>query len=245
LEGIGQLKFDAPSTLLERRWKKMNVKEWTTLTTDAVTASLKSVVNYMPKLVGALVVILIGVLVAWAIKTVIVRVLKFVKLKPYTDAIGLNKVFPENLELTELLGDLAKWIIMIIFLLPALEILDLAQVNTLVTRVVAYLPNVVVAVAIVIVGAIVADLISRVVESTASTIGAKTAAIAADVARWAVVVFVVLAALMQLGIATTLIDRVVTGLVAMGALAGGLAFGLGGQDTAKEAIVRLRKNLPK
>lgn len=223
----------------------MDVGSWTTLTTDAVTAALRDVVNYLPKLVGALVVILIGVLVAWAIKTVIVRVLGFIKLKPYTDAIGLNKIFPEKVEVVELLGDLAKWIVIIVFLLPALQILDLPQVNELVAAVVAYLPNVVIAVAIVVIGAVVADLAARVVESTATTIGAKTAAVAADVARWAVVVFVVLAALLQLGIATTIIDRLVTGFVAMVAIAGGLAFGLGGQDTAKEAVSRLRKNLPK
>jgi hypothetical protein len=223
----------------------MDVKSWATLTTDAVTESLKSVVNYIPKLVGALVVILIGVLVAWAVKTVIVRVLRFIKIKPYTDAIGLNKVFPGKLELAELLGDLAKWIIIIVFLLPALQILDLTQVNALVANVVAYLPNVVIAVAIVVIGTIVADLVSRLVESTATTIGTKTAAVAADVARWAVVVFVVLAALMQLGIAVTIIDRLVTGFVVMVAIAGGLAFGLGGQDSAREAIARLKKNLPK
>lgn len=221
------------------------VKDWATMTTDAVSQSLKDVINYLPKVVGALVVILIGVLVAWAVKTVIVRVLKLVRIKPYTDAIGLNKVFPENLGLVELLGDLAKWIIMIIFLIPALEILNLTQVNDLVTRVVAYLPNVVVAVVIVVIGAIVADLIARVVESTASTIGAKTASAAADVARWAVIVFVVLAALLQLGIAVTIIDRLVTGVVVAAALAAGLSFGLGGQDAAREAIARLRKNLPK
>jgi hypothetical protein len=223
----------------------MELQSWANLTTDTVTASLKSVIEYLPRVFGALVVILIGVLVAWAVKTVIVRVLKFIRLKPYTDAIGLNKVFPEKLELVELLGDLAKWIVIIVFLLPALQILNLTGINDLMAQVVAYIPNVVVAVVILIVGAIVADLVSRVVESGAQTIGAKTAAVAADVARWSVIVFVVLAALLQLGIATTIIDRLVTGFVALIAIAGGLAFGLGGQDAAKEVIGRLRKNLPR
>lgn len=223
----------------------MDVRSWTTITTDAVTESLKGVVNYLPKVVGALVVILIGVLVAWAVKTVIVRVLKFIKIKPYTDAIGLNKVFPGKVELADLLGDLAKWIIVIVFLLPALQILDLSQTGTLVANIVAYLPNVVVAVAIVVIGAVVADLVARLVESAATTIGTKSAAIAADVARWSVIVFVVLAALMQLGIAVVIIDRLVTAVVAMLALAGGLAFGLGGQEAARDVIERLKKNLPR
>lgn len=221
------------------------MNEWANLTADSVTAYLKDVVNYLPKFVGAMVVILLGVLVAWAVKTVVVRVLKFVKLKPYTDAIGLNKVFTEKVEVVELLGDLAKWIVVIVFLLPALQILDLTQVNSLVSDVVAYLPNVVAAVAILTIGTVVADLFSRVVESTARTVGTKTAAVGADVARWSVVVFAVLVALAQLGIAVAIINTIITGLVAALAIAGGLAFGLGGQDAAKDVIARVRKNLPK
>lgn len=218
--------------------------DWADLTATAVTDSLKSVVNYLPNVIGALVVILLGILVAWAVKTVVVRVLRMIRLKPYTDAIGLNKVFTEKVEVVELLGDLFKWIIIIVFLVPALQILNLTQINELVSQVVAYLPNVIVAVAILIVGAVIADLVSRVVESAAHTMGTRTAAVAADVARWAVVVFAVLAALLQLGIATTIIDRLVTGFVAMLAIAGGLAFGLGGQDAARETLNRVRKNLP-
>lgn len=221
------------------------MKDWATMTANTVTESLQSVVAYLPRVIGALVVLLIGVLVGWAVKTVIVRALRLVRIKPYTDAIGLNKVFPEKVELVELLGDLFKWIVIIVFLVPALQILNLTQINGLVTGVVAYLPNVVVAVAILVIGAAIADLVSRVVESTAHTVGAKTAAVAADVARWAVIVFAVLAALLQLGIATTIIDRLVTGFVAMLAIAGGLAFGLGGQDAAKDAVDRVKKNLPK
>lgn len=223
----------------------MNIKVWTVDTTNAVTTSLQPVFNFIPKLVFALLVILVGVLVAWAVKTLIVKGLKLVKVKPYTDAVGLNKVFPAKVDLPELLGDLAKWIIIIITLLPAFEIMGLQRVADLTEQVVAYLPNVVIAVGIVIVGVAVADLLSRVVESTAQTIGASTAAIAADVTRWAVVVFVVLAALLELGIATTIISTMVTAFFAMFAIAGGLAFGLGGQEAAKKAIERATKNLPK
>jgi hypothetical protein len=74
----------------------MNVQSWATLTTDAVTNSLRSVVFFIPKVIGAAVVILIGALVAWAVKTAIVRLLKLIRVKPYTDAIGLNKVFTQT-----------------------------------------------------------------------------------------------------------------------------------------------------
>ncbi|MBW6432047.1 hypothetical protein K0A96_02585 [Patescibacteria group bacterium] len=218
-------------------------QEWWNVTTEAVSESLRSVFSYLPEVIGAIVVILIGVLVGWALKTVVVKALRFIKVKPYTDAIGLNKVFKTKEDMVELVGDLVKWVIIIVFLIPALSILGLTDVSEIVKGIVAYLPHVVVAAVIVMVGAILADLASRAVEAGAQTIGAKTAAIVADITRWAIIVFTILVALNQLGIASDIINTLVTGFVALIAIAGGLAFGLGGQEAAKEAIARLRKNL--
>lgn len=223
----------------------MNPAEAADLTVLTVTDSAKSVLEYLPRVFWAVVVLLVGVLVAWAFKTLLLKGLKLIKLKPYTDAVGLDKVFPGKLDLANLLGDLLKWVVIIIFLLPALEILNLAVFTELVQSIVAYLPNVVVAVIILVVGTVVADLLARVIESATHTIGAKTAAFAADFSRWVVVIIAVMAALTQLGIAVTIISQIVTGVVAMIAIAGGLAFGLGGQDAAKDVIERFRKNLPK
>ncbi len=221
------------------------IVDWGETTTEAVTDSLSKVINYLPNLIAALIVILIGVFVAWALETVVVRVLRLIKIKPYTEKAGLSKVFPGKVDFVQIVGDLVKWIVIIAFLLPALNILGLDQVADLLQRVVAYIPNVIVAVAIVMIGAIVADLVAQVVEGTANTIGVSTAKVLADVAKYTIIVFVLLAALYQLGIAQILIDRLFTAIVGMVAIAGGLAFGLGGQDIAKDMINRLRKNLPK
>lgn len=221
------------------------IADWGQATTTAVTDSLLKVINYLPNLIAALVVILVGVIVAWALETVIVRILRVIKIKPYTEKVGLGKVFPAKVDFVQIIGDLVKWIVIIIFLLPALDILGLTQVSELLSRVVAYVPNVIVAVVIVMIGAIVADLVAKVVEGTANTIGVTTARVLADVAKYAIIIFVLLAALYQLGIVTILIDRLFTAFVGMIAIAGGLAFGLGGQDAAKDVISRIRKNIPK
>lgn len=218
------------------------VQEWTEATTTAVRDSLTEVISYIPNIIGALVVLLIGVIIAWAVKTVIVRGLSYIKLKRYTDAVGLGKIFTEKVEVVDLLGDLAKWTVLIVFLVPALDILNLNQVNDLLKGILAYVPNVVVAVVVLFIGAVVADLVGRIVRSTAATVGAKTADVLADVARWAIIVFAFLAALVQLNIATTLIQTLWTGIVALFAIAGGVAFGLGGKDAAAEAIARVRKS---
>lgn len=219
--------------------------DWSNAVTSAVTDSLTRVINYIPNLIAALVVLLIGVIIGWAVKTIVVRVAGYLNIKSVTETVGLNKIFQGKVDLKGLLGDAAQWIVIIIFLIPALEILDLTQVNEVLQSVVAYIPNVVAAVFIILIGAVVADLVARVVQDASNTLGAKTADVLSDVARYSIIVFVIFAALTQLGIAADLLERLFTGFVALIAIAGGLAFGLGGQDAAKDMVNRLRKNLPK
>jgi hypothetical protein len=216
--------------------------DWTNLTANAFSNFFQNLLNYLPRAIFALLVVLLGVLVGKLVKMGVVKVLKYIRLKPYTDAVGLNKVFTAKVEVAELLGDLVAWAIIIVSLLPALEILNLPKVYDLVYSIVAYIPRAVVAVAIVVIGAVLADLVARLVESTAQTIGAKTAAVASDMVRWIVVVMAVITAVDQLGLNTSVINQVVTGVIVMLALAGGLAFGLGGQDAAKEVIENIKKS---
>ena len=219
----------------------MEVQDWATLTSNAVTDQLVKVINYLPNVLAALLVILIGVIVAWAVKTVIVKGLGFVKLKKYTDAVGLGKIFTEKVEFAALLGDIAKWTIVIVFLIPALEILQIAQVSIVLEGILAYVPNVVVAIVTLMLGAVVADIVSRVVRSTAATMGTKNADLLSDIARWAIVVFVTLGALQQLNILPELISTLTIGVMAFFVIAGGVAFGLGGKEAAGDLIANMRK----
>lgn len=219
----------------------MEVRDWAQLTSNTVTDQLVKVLNYLPNVLAALLVVLIGVIVAWAVKTVIVKGLGFVKLKKYTDAVGLGKIFTEKVEFAALLGDIAKWTIVIVFLIPALEILKIAQVGTVLESIIAYVPSVVVAIVSVMFGAVIADLVARVIRSTAATVGTKSADLLADLARWAIVVFVVLGALQQLDILPQLISTLTVGVMAFFVIAGGVAFGLGGKDAAHDLIAGLGK----
>jgi len=219
----------------------MEVRDWAQLTSNSVTDQLVKVLNYLPNVLAALLVILIGAIVAWAVKTVIVKGLGFIKLKKYTDAVGLGKIFTEKVEFATLLGDIAKWTIVIVFLIPALEILKIAQISDVLASILAYVPNVVVAVVSVMFGAVLADIVARVIRSTAKTVGTKNADLFADLARWAIVVFVVLGALQQLDILPQLISTITIGVMAFFVIAGGVAFGLGGKDAAAGLIANLGK----
>jgi len=220
---------------------KMNIENSAQLTSNAVTDQLVKVVNYLPNILSAIVVILVGVIVAWAVKVVIVKGLGFIKLKKYTDSVGLGKVFTEKVEFATLIGDIAKWTIVIVFLIPALEILGISEVNIVLESILAYIPNVILAIVSVMIGAVVADLVSRAIRSAALTMGTRNADLLADLAKWSIMVFVILGALQQLNILPQLISTLTIGVMAFFVIAGGVAFGLGGKDAASSLIAGLGK----
>lgn len=215
-----------------------------TVVTDAVRETVDGVIAYLPSLIWAVIIILIGIVVAWAVKTVIVRGLGFLQVKKYTDAVGLNKVIEKDVEVVELIGDLAKWTLLLTFVVVALDVANLAGANDLLKGVLAYVPNVVKAIFLLIIGVVVADLASRTVKATATTVGVKASEILANIARWAIIVFVFFGALQHLGLAVELISTLWTGIIAFVAIAGGIAFGLGGKEAASDIVSKVKKSFP-
>ena len=223
----------------------MDISTISTSVIDALRESISSTISYGFKALVAIIVVLIGVVVAWAAKTVIVRGLSFLQVKKYTDAIGLNKVIDKDVEVVELIGDIAKWIIILTFVISVLDSLNLTGVNDLLKGVLGYVPDVAKALVLLFIGVVIADLASRVVKATANTVGVRASEILSDIARWSIIIFAFFGALQQLGLAVDLINTLWTGIVAFLALAGGLAFGLGGKDAAAGVIDRVKKAFPK
>ena len=141
-----------------------------------------------------------------------------------------------SLTASSLLGELLRWFVILLFLIPAVDQLGLGAVNGVLSALLLYIPNVVVAVIVVAVVAIVAKIARDFVAATAASLGAQFAQVVGEVARWAIIIFAVLAALNQLGVASDLVRILFTGVVAIVALAGGLAFGLGGRETAEKLL---------
>ena len=110
-------------------------------------------------------------------------------------------------------------------------------------EVVAYLPNVLISVVILLVGIVLGSFVYDVVTTAVKTAKLGGASLLAGISKWSIFVFAFIAAMQQLGIATSLLQILTTGLVAMLALAGGLAFGLGGQEHAKKFLGRLKDDI--
>lgn len=217
-----------------------------TAITNAVSDSLRAIANYLPHLIAAIIIFLIGVLVAVIIRNLVVRLLNAVNLEKALANTGIPEALKKtdsSLSVTQLVGELLRWTVILIFLVPAVQQLGLSSLSDIINAILRYIPNVIIAVIIVVVGLVVARVARDFVVAGASSLGTETARTVGLIARWAIVIFSLLAALTELGVAPDLIRILFTGFVAMVAIAGGLAFGLGGRDTAESMLKRIRDEL--
>ena len=148
-----------------------------------------------------------------------------------------------NYTWTNILAEIARWFVIIVFLIPTADVWGLPRIGSLLNELLLYLPNVFVAVVIALVGFVLARLAHDVILASVKGITKESAEMVASASQWAINIFVILAVLSQLGVASDLIRILFTGLVAMIALAGGIAFGLGGQKNAEDILDGIRKRL--
>lgn len=216
---------------------------------DVIVASLQqvwaSVANFVPFLLGALLVFVIGWIIAVALGKLVEQVVRALRVDSLLAKLDFEKTLERGgwrLNSGAFVGGLVRWFLIIVFLLASVNILGLSQVSDFLTQVLLYLPNVVVAALILIIATLVAEAVERLARGSVEAAGFRGSLVGV-VARWAIWLFAFVAALQQLGVATALLQTVVTGLVAALAIAFGLAFGMGGKDAAASFIERMRGEL--
>ncbi len=205
-----------------------------------------SLILFLPRFVGAIIVLIIGVIVANILRKVIMKISEVIKLDEIAVKLEVKKTFEQSgvrLHIGKLLGWIIKWFFIVVFLIAAADILRWDQVTVFLRDVVLYLPNVIISVVILLVGVLLANFVNSIVRTAVEAAKLSSAAFLAGISKWAILIFSFMAALVQLGIAEDLIRVLFTGLVGMLALAGGLAFGLGGREHATKFLNRLRKDI--
>jgi hypothetical protein len=209
---------------------------------DSLNRGLLTTAAFLPNLLSGTVILLIGILIASAVKRIILEIFKALKMEAYLKRYGIPEAKNE-FSWTNVLSEIARWFVVILFLIPTAEIWGLPQVATILNTFLLYIPNVFVAAIIGLVGLVFARLASDVTLASTRELASEVSKTIASVVRIAITVFVLLAVLNQLGVAQDLIHILFTGVVAMIAIAGGIAFGLGGKDLAKSLLEGLRKKL--
>lgn len=220
------------------------VIDWIEITGLALVDLWQGFLNFIPSLIGAIIIFLFGWLIAiWAGRIVagILRKLKF-------DKVFERGGWKEALEKAELkvdaagfIGAIAKWILVIVFLQVAVGVLGLAAFAVFLRDVLAYLPNVIVAALIFVVTVIIVDIVEKIVRTGVEGIRVGYGQVVSAIVKWSIWVFAALAILHQLGIAPVFMETLFVGIVAMLTISFGLAFGLGGRETAAEILQDLRR----
>lgn len=209
---------------------------------SSLNNALLLIVNFVPKFILGLIIILIGIIIAAILKQVVSGILKAFKVETLLRKYGVPEA-KGDLTWTNMLSEIVRWFVILVFLVPTTDIWGLPRVGVLLNQFLLYLPNVLVAAIIALVGFVLARLAHDVILASAKGISAEASNTIASVTRWAIIVFVVLIVLNQLGVATDLIKILFIGFVAMVAVAGGLAFGLGGKDAARDILESIGRKL--
>lgn len=199
---------------------------------------------YLPQFIAGLLLLVVGLLVAGVVKQLILGFFSLLKLEELAKDTKLDKIHDFKVW-PQLIGELMRWIVLILFLVAAVETWGIKRVGEVLNQLLLYLPNVFVAVIMGLVGVVVGNLVSDLVRHGSKGLGAHSAGTLATLARYSIFIFTGLLVLHQLGVAADLIRILFTGIVFMISLAGGLAFGLGGQDTAKDMLKSLKEKLEK
>jgi hypothetical protein len=213
------------------------VQDWGDAVMVSVTEALQNFLGFLPALVGAILILVLGWIIAGLLAGLVERGLKMIGFERAAQSTGISGFIQRSgssWTASAIVAEIVKWFIRLIAIQAAASVLGLEQISQIINAIVLWLPNLVVAIAIVVIGALIARFVSGLVRGSTSQMGFTNPELLASVAYYAIVVFAVIAAVDQLGIAETVVNTLFIGLVAMVVLAAGLAFGLGGQQTAAQ-----------
>ena len=222
------------------------IQNWIEVTIGALQGLWQGFVGFIPTLLGAVIVFVIGWFVSiWAGK-IIAEILKRIKFNRIFEK-GNWKTAMEKAEVkvdaAGFVGAIIKWVLIIVFLSAAIRILGIEAFDHFIAAIVGYLPNILVATLIFVVAVIVSDIAAKVARAGLESIKVGYGHLISGVVKWAIWIFAILAILYQLGVAPAFMETLFTGLVAILVISFGIAFGLGGKDVAAEFLQDLRKKL--
>ncbi len=220
---------------------------WADVLSQSFQNLFYGLVAFIPNLVVAIIIFIVGWLVGVGVGRVVAQIINSLRVDQALRSTGLERVLSRagwELNSGKFIGFLVEWFFIIVFLVASLDVLHLSTVNAFISDVVlGYLPQVIVAALILLVAAVVAEAAEGIVSGSAKAARLHAAGFIGKVARYAIWIFAILAALAQLDVATAFVQTLFTGVVIAVSLALGLAFGLGGQASAARYLDRLQSEI--
>ena len=216
------------------------------VTIEALQSLWESFIGFLPALVGALIIFIIGWFISVGIGRLVADILKKIKFNQIFERGNWKHALDKadiKVDPAGFIGAIFKWVLVIVFLRVAVEVLGLTQLTLFIENILAYLPNVLVASLIFVVAVIIADIAEKILRTAVESTQVGYGHIVGAIVRWSIWVFAIIAILTQLGVTPILWQTLFTGFVALVVLAGGLAFGLGGKEVAAQWLGELNRRL--
>lgn len=219
--------------------------EWGSLVIDPIREMLTKIMGYLPVLLGALLILIIGWIVARVIRSIVDTVLKVVRFDAIADKAGISEMLNKGgMKITarQVLSSLVYWLIMIMVLAMVANAMALPKAADILTSLFAYVPKIIAALLVLMVAMFLANFVSGIVRTVAGNAKLPKPELLAGITRWAIIIFALTIALSQLGIAPRLVSATFNIVLGGIVLALALAFGLGGKDSAGRYLEEMREH---
>ena len=213
------------------------VDTWGEAVLVSVTEALSNFLGFLPALLGALLILVLGWIISGFLARLVESGLKRIGFEHAANQTGINGFVAragQGWSASRIAAEIVKWFIRLIAIQAGAQILGMDQVSQIINAILLWIPNLVVALVIVVVGVLIGRVVGGTVRASTSEMGLANPELLAGAAQYAVIAFAVVAALGQLGIAETVINTLFIGIVGAVALAFAIAFGFGGREVAAE-----------
>ena len=218
--------------------------EWQTLIVEPIQGMLTKIANFIPTLIGALVILIVGWIVAKIIKGIVNRILQVVRFDLVAEKAGVSNILSKGgIKLTarQMISGLAYWLVMIMVLVMLVNALGLTVASQLLEGLLAYIPKVIAAIFVLVLGMFLGNIVSGVVRTAASNANFPKPEMLGNISQWSIVIFAAIISLRQLGIAPLLVTTTFNIFFGGVCLALALAFGIGGKDFAAKYLEELKR----
>src|SRR5499426_2262637 len=199
------------------------------------TQALNTFISFLPSLLVALIVLVVGWFIASFLGRLIARGLNAIGLERAVERSGIGRFIEQSgsrWTMSEVIAALIKWSIFLIFIQAAASLLGMAQITAIINSVILFIPKLIVALAIIVIGSLIARFVGGLARGALAEMEVGAAGLFAKLAQYVIIGFAIVAAFNQIGVAQTVVNTLLIGLIGGVALAFGLAFGLGGREVA-------------
>ena len=209
--------------------------DWNVVVMEPVTEMLARVAGFLPVLLGVLIILIVGWIVAGILKSVVVKLLKLIQLDTASEKSGLGDILRRGgirQTVSELIGVLIYWLIMLMVFMTALNALGMTVAAALLDKVILYIPNVIAAMFILSLGIFFSSMVGTIVRTASSNAGITQAKFLGQATQTVIMIFAAIITLEQLNIASSVLNLTINIILASMGLALAIAVGLGSKDLA-------------